>query len=69
MRLQLSFVSLLLVTSLSSGIIWRNFESAREGDPGARAVVLALAPLAFTGMLLLSRIMIKVKATKRGPAR
>jgi hypothetical protein len=69
MRLQLSFLTLLTITTLSTGIIWGMLGAARQGDAASRVVVLALAPVAFVGMLLLSRIVVKARTANRGGRR
>lgn len=62
MRLQLSFVLLLLIASISTGVIWKNLATAREGEELARVMVFPLALLAAVSMVLLMRIVIKVKS-------
>lgn len=65
MRLQLIFIGLLATTSLSTSFIWRNFASARHGDAEATVFIVALAPVALAGMVLLSRIVVKARMPKR----
>jgi len=70
MRLQISFILLLITAATATSIIWRDFAAAREGDPLPRLLVFALAPVALVTVLLLGRIVMKVKSTPdRGKGR
>lgn len=61
MRLQASFVLLLLIAATATTIVWRDFAAAREGDTLARFLVLALSPAALMSITLLGRIVLKVR--------
>ncbi len=62
MRLQASFLLLLIAATTATSIIWRNFAAAREGDPPARFLIFALAPVALVSIVLLGRIIMKVRS-------
>lgn len=65
MRLNISFLALLLLATLSVGLDWANFQPARDGDPLARLIVFASAPVAIVAIALLTRIIVKVDDTRR----
>jgi len=70
MRLQISFILLLITAATATSIIWRDFAAAREGDLLPRLLVFALAPVAPVAIFLLGRIVMKVKSTPdRGKGR
>ena len=62
MRLQVSFLTLLLTASIATSFVWREFTAARYGDDLARVMIFSLALLAAGSMVLLARIVIKVKS-------
>ena len=64
MRIQLTFVLLLLMAATSTSAVWREFASARGGDVFARAVVLALTPIGAAALVLAGRIVIKMRAAQ-----
>lgn len=65
MRLQASFLLLLLIASTATSIIWKDFGSARDGDAVARAVVFSVTPVALVSVVLLGRIILAVGALRR----
>ena len=65
MRLWIAFVVLLTLATLGTGLLMQNFTSARGGDPGARLVVFAAAPVSWLSFLLLARIVLRVDAARR----
>lgn len=65
MRLQVSFVVLLLIAATATSVTWREFSAARDGDTGARMIVLALAPVGAAALVLLGRIIVRVQAAGR----
>lgn len=69
MRIQLTFVLLLLIAATATSIVWREFASARAGDTLARAVVLALAPVGVAALILAGRIVVKVQSTRQRATR
>ena len=64
MRLQISFILLLITAATATSIIWRDFAAAREGDPLPRLLVFALAPVALVTIFLLGRILMKVRGAR-----
>jgi len=69
MRVNISFFSLLLLATVAVGLDWANFGAARAGDPQARIIAFATAPVAFATILLLTRIIVKVDAARRSGRR
>ena len=65
MRLQVSFLALLLTASLATSLVWRELSSAREGDLAARFVVFTLVPIALFSIILLGRIVLTVKSGRQ----
>ncbi len=66
MRLNLTFMFLLLAVSIAMGLVWENFAAARDGDPAARVVVFLGAPVAVVTFVLLARIVTRVRSAQRG---
>ncbi len=61
MRLQISFVLLLIAATTATSVVWRDFAVAREGDTGARLLIFTMALVALISIALLARIVLKVK--------
>jgi len=61
MRLQISFILLLISAATATSIIWRDFGVAREGDTDARLLIFTMALVALISIALLARIVLKVK--------
>jgi hypothetical protein len=61
MRLQVSFVTLLVLATTATSLVWRESSPAEHGDLLAEFAVLALAPVALLAIALLGRIVVKVK--------
>ncbi len=61
MRLQISFILLLIIDATATSIVWRDFAPAREGEPLARLLVFTLTPIALISSALLARILLKAK--------
>lgn len=66
MRLTLSFIILLILATVASGLLWGTIPEARAGDPGARAIASLAVPLALISFTLLGRIVTKVSASRGG---
>jgi len=66
MRLQLSFIALLLIASISTSVIWKNLATARDGDDAATIAVFTALPAAFVSILLLCRIVLRALAARHG---
>lgn len=60
MRLLLTFVSLLVVGSTAVALSWGDFALARDGQTGARIVVLVSGSAAFCSLALLARIVYRI---------
>jgi hypothetical protein len=65
MRLQVTFVGILLVASASTSLVWRNLDVARDGDAWARLLVFALALVSAVSLVLLGRIVSKARRPGR----
>lgn len=66
MRLTLSFIILLILATVATGLLWGTIPEARAGDPGARAIASLAMPVALISFALLGRIVTKVGATSGG---
>lgn len=66
MRLTVSFVILLILATVATGLLWGSIPEARAGDPGARAIASLAIPLALISFTLLGRIVTKVGAASGG---
>jgi hypothetical protein len=61
MRLQVSFVTLLVLATTATSLVWRESSLAEQGDLRAEFVVFTFAPVALLAIALLGRIVLKVK--------
>jgi hypothetical protein len=61
MRLQVSFVTLLILATMATSLVWRESSPAEHGDLLAEFVVSVFAPVALLAMALLGRIVLKVR--------
>jgi hypothetical protein len=61
MRLQVSFITLLVLATTAISLVWRESSPAEQGDLFAEFVVFAFAPVALLAIVLLGRIVGKVK--------
>ena len=66
MRLNLTFILLLLTASTATSLVWRNFAVARDGDAVARLMVFVGVPVALLCAVLLGRIVTKVRSARHG---
>ena len=64
MRLNLTFMLLLLTASIPTSLVWENFAAARDGDAAARVVVFLGAPVALVSFVLLARIVTRVRSAR-----
>jgi uncharacterized protein (DUF486 family) len=60
MRLLLTFSALLVLGSASMTLSWQGFTVARDGEAGARIVVLVSGAVAFFSLVLLARIVYRI---------
>lgn len=65
MRLQLTFVLLLLTSSTATSLAWRNFARARSGDALGQALVFVAATIAVLSFTLLARIIVTASRRSR----
>lgn len=64
MRLYLTFVVLLTIATIASGLTWQRFADARGGEAAARLIVLSTTPVALAAFVLLVRIVTRVTALR-----
>jgi uncharacterized protein (DUF486 family) len=60
MRVLATFVALLLLGSVAMTLSWGDFALARDGQAGARLVVLVSGGVAFFSFALLARIIYRI---------
>jgi choline-glycine betaine transporter len=65
-RLNLTFIVLLLTASTATSLVWQNFTAARDGDPVGRVMVFVGVPVALASVVLLGRIVTKVNSPRPG---
>ena len=61
MRLQVSFVTLLVLATTATSLVWRESSLAQRGDRLAEFMVVGLTPIALLAIALLGRIVLKVR--------
>ena len=65
MRLLVTFVALLLLTSAGMALSWQDVAVARDGAAGARVLALVAGSITFASFLLLARIVYRISGPHR----
>lgn len=65
MRLNITFITLLAIATVTFGLEVREVPLARDGDQSARVIVFASAPVLAAAVALLARIVTRVDSARR----
>lgn len=65
MRLNIAFLTVLAAATLASGLELKELALARDGDPLARTIVFAAAPVLAVAVILLVRIVSRIEDARR----
>lgn len=65
MRLNITFIALLVIATAAFGLELKEFPLARDGDTAARVIVFAVAPILAAAVALLMRIIVRIDQVRR----